>query len=282
MPFGQAVPRGRGRDSGSSRRLTIPHRLEACKQLGWKTITAIVLDYSAANDDATAELLAELAEIDENLKRNDLTELQQGIQHAQRKRIYEALHPEAKAGGDHGNQYTGGKQRQTDNLSTCKSYAADAATATGETERTVRRKNLIGEQLESVADQLSGTAIEDNQSELLALAKLQEKKPEAAAVIIEKLVAERDKPAQLGGPEPVAIEEKAAAKEPDKKPKPQPKPNAVSVKAMVAAIKKQERVADIERQAANRISAPHCWRPSGRRRPGAYREPARPLRRSPA
>ena len=137
------------------------------------------------------------------------------------------------------------------------SYAADAATATGETERTVRRKNLIGEQLESVAEQLSGTAIEDNQSELLALAKLQEKKPEAAAVIIEKLVAERDKPAQLGGPEPVAIEEKAAAKEPDKKPKPQPKPNAVSVKAMVAAIKKQERVADIERQAAYRISAAH-------------------------
>lgn len=214
-----AVPRGRGRDSGSSRRLTIPRRLEACKQLGWKTIPAIVLDYSAANDDATAELLAELAEIDENLKRNDLTELQQGIQHAQRKRIYEALHPEAKAAI--GAELVNKRWNTADNLSVV-SYAADAATATGETERTVRRKNLIGEQLESVAEQLSGTAIEDNQSELLALAKLQESKPEIAAVVIEKLVAERDKPAQLGGPEPVAIEEKAAAKEPDKKPKPQP------------------------------------------------------------
>ena len=75
------------------------HRLEACKKLGWTTIPAIIHDYSATNDGATAELLAELAEIDENLIRNDLTELQQGIQHARRKRIYEALHPETKADG---------------------------------------------------------------------------------------------------------------------------------------------------------------------------------------
>lgn len=94
--------------------------------------------------------------------------MQQGIQHAQRKRIYEKLHPETKRGA------LGGKGINadilTDKLSVrTDNYAADAATATGETERTVRRKNLIGEQLESVADQLSGTAIEDNQSELLAL-----------------------------------------------------------------------------------------------------------------
>lgn len=56
---------------------------------------------------------------------------QPGIQHAERKAIYERLHPEAKHGGDRGNQHTGGKSRQTDNLSTCQSYAADAAAATG-------------------------------------------------------------------------------------------------------------------------------------------------------
>ena len=120
----------------------------------------------AANDDATAELLAELAEIDENLIRNDLTELQQGIQHARRKRIYEALHPETKAGGDRKSEAV---KNQTENISVS-SYAADAATAIGTTERTVRNKTRIGEQLESVAEQLTGTAIEDNQSELLALA----------------------------------------------------------------------------------------------------------------
>ena len=49
------------------------------------------------------------------------------------------------------------------------------------TERTVRNKTRIGEQLADVAEQLQGTAIEDNQSELLALAKLQESKPDVAA-----------------------------------------------------------------------------------------------------
>ena len=57
--------------------------------------------------------------------------------HAERKQIYETLHPEAKNGGDRGNQHTGGKIRQMDNLSVCQSYAADAATATGCSESTV-------------------------------------------------------------------------------------------------------------------------------------------------
>lgn len=229
------------------------HRLEACKQLGWTTIPAIVLDYSAANDDATAELLAELAEIDENLKRNDLTELQQGIQHAQRKRIYEKLHPETAVPGRGKNQYV-----PTDNLSVgIPTYAADAATATGETERTVRRKNLIGEQLESIAEQLTGTAIEDNQSELLALAKLQESKPEIAAVVIEKLVQAKEQQKAEPEQEPVKAPElerpKAGAAKTKKTPSPSKAPKApkpVSVKSIVADIKKQDRIDDIEQQAA--------------------------------
>jgi ParB family chromosome partitioning protein len=237
------------------------HRLEACKKLGWTTIPAIIHDYSATNDGATAELLAELAEIDENLIRNDLTELQQGIQHARRKRIYEALHPETKAGTKGGWHNNKTEKLETDNLSVS-SYAADASQATGESERSVRRHNRIGEQLESVAEQLTGTAIEDNQSELLALAQLQEKKPEVAAVIIERLVAERDKPEPAVEPEPVKPESAPVANakpeaialksqpEKPKKPKAQPKPKPVSIKSMVADIKKQERVDDVQRQAA--------------------------------
>lgn len=105
------------------------HRLEACKRLGWKSISAIVIDYAATNDDETAELYAELAEMDENLIRNDLTELHQGIQHARRKVIYETLHPTAKAGTAQGiglNKAVG--NNVAENISVT-SYATDAASA---------------------------------------------------------------------------------------------------------------------------------------------------------
>ena len=75
---------------------------------------------------------------------------QQGLQHARRKAIYEKLRPETRQGGDRKSEAV---KNQTDNLSVC-SYAADAANAVGETERTVRRKTRIGEQLAEVAEQL--------------------------------------------------------------------------------------------------------------------------------
>ncbi|MBK8752939.1 MAG: hypothetical protein IPL99_15495 [Candidatus Competibacteraceae bacterium] len=75
---------------------------------------------------------------------NDLTELHQGIQHARRKVIYETLHPEAKHGGDRKSEAI---KNQVENISTC-SYSADAASATGVTERTVRNKTRIGEVFE--------------------------------------------------------------------------------------------------------------------------------------
>lgn len=167
------------------------HRVDAYKLLGMLTIPAIVIDYESANDSETAELLAEIAEIDENLKRHNLTALQESIQHARRKVIYETLHPAAKRGA------LGGKGINadilTDNLSVrTDSYATDAATATGENERTVRRKNLIGERLEGFADQLEGTVIEDNQSDLLALSSLIKSNPEMASEVIDRLVADRD------------------------------------------------------------------------------------------
>ena len=54
-----------------------------------------------------------------------------------RKRIYEALHPEAKA-TNNGGGFKGNQHVVTDNLSAT-SYAADASAATGVTERRILR-----------------------------------------------------------------------------------------------------------------------------------------------
>lgn len=68
------------------------HRIGAVKTLGWITIPAHVRAFES--------LKAELAEIDENLRRNELTVLEHGEHLARRKEIYEGLHPEAKQGSN--------------------------------------------------------------------------------------------------------------------------------------------------------------------------------------
>ena len=61
------------------------HRLEAVKRLGWKEVECKVME---ADD-----LHAELAEIDENVVRSGLSELELCELLARRKKIYEILHP---------------------------------------------------------------------------------------------------------------------------------------------------------------------------------------------
>ena len=103
----------------------------AAKLAGWRKqpspLDALQKAWAKLNDDETAQLLNDLAEIDENLKRNDLTELQQGIHHARRKGIYERLHPETAIPGRGKNQYV-----PTENISVS-TYATDAANAIGAT-----------------------------------------------------------------------------------------------------------------------------------------------------
>ena len=66
------------------------HRLEACKLLGYEEIKVNKINLNL--------LLAELAEIDENLIRNELHWLESDKQLKRRKAIYEELHPETKQG----------------------------------------------------------------------------------------------------------------------------------------------------------------------------------------
>ena len=96
------------------------HRLEAVKQLGWTEIECTVKSLDG--------LLAELAEIDENLIRRGLDYIDEGKQLARRKEIYESLHPETKAtydgGAFRGNQHDDEVSRKM--RPTTKSFAQDS------------------------------------------------------------------------------------------------------------------------------------------------------------
>ncbi|MDE6590065.1 MAG: ParB N-terminal domain-containing protein, partial [Oscillospiraceae bacterium] len=68
------------------------HRLEAAKVLGWTEIECTVSNLEG--------LQVELAEIDENFVRKDLSHDEFRDLLLRRKEIYESLHPETKHGGD--------------------------------------------------------------------------------------------------------------------------------------------------------------------------------------
>lgn len=66
------------------------HRLQACEKNGWEEIPAIIKTYNTVD--------AELAEIDENLCRFDLTEMERGIHVNRRSKLYEIKFPQTIRG----------------------------------------------------------------------------------------------------------------------------------------------------------------------------------------
>ena len=114
------------------------HRLEAAKRLGWTEIKCTVSNLDG--------LEAELAEIDENFVRKDLSDDEFRELLLRRKEIYEALHPETKQGMRNGQT---SKNRNLRSLET-KPFAVDTAEKIGVSRATVERqiqtaKNLTPE-----------------------------------------------------------------------------------------------------------------------------------------
>lgn len=144
-------------------------RLEACRKLGWTHIPAVEVDLK--------ELDKELAEIDENLIRCQLTALEESLQIARRKEIYEIKHPATKQGTKGG--WNNNKTEKLEN--DIVSFSSDTAKKTGKNKRTVERKASVGKKLKQKAAKIKGTTIEDSQKDLLALTKMAE--PEQDAVI---------------------------------------------------------------------------------------------------
>lgn len=140
------------------------HRLEAFVYLGRTHIPAIIHKLD--------KLKAELAEIDENIYRHNLSAVQEAKALARRKVLYEAIHPETKPVTERGGPGRG--KKTTEKISTV-SFADDTASRTGKTSRTVRSAVELGNKIsDAAAVQLHGTKLADNKSELKKLAELDE------------------------------------------------------------------------------------------------------------
>jgi N6-adenosine-specific RNA methylase IME4 len=120
------------------------HRLRAFKHLRWETIPAIMRDWS--------EVDAQLAEIDENLLREDLSPSDRARLTARRKQLYLAKHPQTghgKAPGAKGSE-KGGKAPtgNDDNLSSLPpTFTEETAGKSGKNRRTIERDARRGEKV---------------------------------------------------------------------------------------------------------------------------------------
>lgn len=142
---------------GGYRLIAGAHRLAAVKAMGWPEIDAFVYEATDAE--------ARLAEIDENLVRHELNPLDRAVFLAERKAIYEALHPETKKGAQGGR---GGQRNESETIS----FSKDTAERVGLTARTVQLAVMIATKLApDVKAAVAGTWIARHQGELLALAK---------------------------------------------------------------------------------------------------------------
>ena len=145
------------------------HRVAAAKQLGWSVIPCTMIDVEG--------LQAKLAELDENLVRNQGSVIEQGEWLAEKKRIYEELHPETKQGGDRGNQYKGKCQSEIN------SFCQDTAEKTGLSKRTIEQSIQIAENLTPEVKEFA-KEVDLNKTNALELAR---KEPEEQRKIIEPI-----------------------------------------------------------------------------------------------
>ncbi len=117
------------------------------------------------------EIDSQLAEIDENLMRNELKVLERSEQLERRKRLYEVKHPETKHGASGGRGNAKTKENETRKLRV--SFSKDTAVKTNQHEATIRRDVQIANKIpKGVRDAIRSTPAADHQDGLLKLARL--------------------------------------------------------------------------------------------------------------
>lgn len=174
------------------------NRLEACKLLGWESVTCNVVELSG--------LHSKLAEIDENIVRDDLTVLEGANWLRDRKKIYEEIYPHTKAGvaGAIAKHATADSALAENEIfeqdamylsaKNAPSFVESTANLTGKAERLIYEEIQISKELEKFNDDLADLPIADQKTQLLQLAQTAKKDEKLA----EKIVAELKKEPESG------------------------------------------------------------------------------------
>lgn len=177
------------------------HRFVAAQQLGWETIRAEIrtdLD----------PLKARLAEIDENLERDELSAIDKAVFIAERKRVWEQLNPTAAHGGDRKSL------KSKDDIKSPEwrldRYTLETSEKTGISERVLQRVAFIGSHLSTdLIPLIRQTYLATHQGDLEKLSRMP---PEQQRQALERLASGECKtlPGALGrterDPEDVIVE----------------------------------------------------------------------------
>ena len=182
------------------------HRLEATKLLGRTEIECTVSDL--------AGLQAELAVIDENFIRKDLSDAEFRELLLRRKEIYESLHPETRATYD-GGEFRGNQHQKVvgENFSaTTKSFVQDTADKLGVSPRTVELQIQTAKNLTPEAKEILSDTKITKQSALKLSRLAPEQQREAASQLVAGDIHSVDEYQRSPkGPEPAAPPPEAAA-----------------------------------------------------------------------
>ncbi len=169
------------------------HRLEAAKLLGWKEIPCSVVKLSEED--------TELAEIDENLIRAELTELEKADLLCRAKEIYELRHPESskiekikknlRQFTDNDKMSLSDKVNNYNGLRDIKGFTENTADKISDSTRSIQRLMQISKNIApDVKEQIKDTPIADSKTELLSLARVE---PEMQREIINVIGAKKAK-----------------------------------------------------------------------------------------
>ncbi|WP_375679171.1 MULTISPECIES: ParB/RepB/Spo0J family partition protein [unclassified Bartonella] len=167
------------------------HRLRAAELLGYSDIDAVVVQADKGN--------AALLEVAENLFRNELSVIDRALFVQTYRELWEKKYGEIKVGGDHGNQYTAKKEQlgQVDPLPNdgdlngkvqTLHFAKHVADRIGLSKESVKRLNRISQHLQpELRSVLRGTALADNQAQLLKLAKMEPVAQRRVAIALQQV-----------------------------------------------------------------------------------------------
>lgn len=148
------------------------HRLEAAKSLGWTEIECTVSSLEG--------LLAELAEVDENVVRRGLSAVEYSDLLLRRKEIYETLYPEVRHGGDRKSEKI--KIAKCNLDSSPKPFIEDTAEKLGVHPSTVARQIQTAKNLTTEAkDIIRNTGTKITKKDALKLSRLKPEQQKEAA-----------------------------------------------------------------------------------------------------